>query len=131
MTKWSVAVGVLGILGTGAVVTYLSRRASHREPERYWLLGLAALLPAWLIAFVGLLGAAPLERRPELSSSVSWILSSSAALLGLILTDAALRRLRESGQTHRAVTYWLVGVFTFLPAWGIALLGLAMNVLGK
>ena len=131
MIKWSVVVAVLGVVGTAALVAHLSGRTSQRTPVWYWLLGLAGLLPAWLIAFVGLLGTAPAEGRPELSASVSWILSSAAAILGLILTDAGLRRLSESGRDHHSVTFWLIGLLTFLPAWGIALLGLTASLMSK
>lgn len=63
MIKWSVVVAVLGIFATAIVAAHLSRRTSHREPEQYWLLGLVTLLPAWLIAFLGLLETAPEEGR--------------------------------------------------------------------
>lgn len=123
VVAWSVVVGVVGLLATWGGTAYLSKRASHRNPHHYWFLGLAALLPAWLIAFVGLLGPSTGE-RPELSLSMSFILSSSAVLLGIILADGAVRRRRESWRTHRPVTYWLLGVSALCPAWCIALLGL-------
>jgi len=124
MIAGSVVAGVLGVLGTCAGMTWFARRQSPRGPIFYWVLGLAALLPGWLIAFVGLLGSSTGE-RPEPSLELPFILSSSAALLGVILTDAALGRLRGSGREHRPVTYWLLGVAALAPAWGIALLGLA------
>lgn len=122
MMAWSVVVGVAGILATWIWVTCLARRPSF-DPFRAWLLGLAALLPAWLIGFLGLLGTSTGE-RPEPSVSIPFILSSSAALLGIILSDAAVRRFRESGREHRPVTYWLLGVAAVFPAWCLALLGL-------
>lgn len=131
MLKWSLVGAVLGVLATAGVGTHLSRRTSQRKPAIFWLLGLTGLAPAWLIAFLGLLGTAPTEGRPELSTSLAWILSSAAALLGLILSDAGLRHLRESGRDHRPLMFWLVGLLTFLPAWGIALLGLTVNLMSK
>lgn len=122
MRTWSVVVGVAGMLATWIWMTCLARRLSF-DPIRAWLLGLGALLPAWLIGFLGLLGPSSLG-RPEPALKVSFILSSSAALLGVILTDAAVRRFRGSGREHRPVTYWLLGVAALLPAWGIALLSL-------
>ena len=130
MTEWSILAGLLGVLGTGVTTAYLSRWNSARGGTTYWLLGIAALLPAWLIAFLDLLGRSS-GPRPNKASIASWILSSSAALLGVIVTDAALKRLRESGRDHRPVTCWLLGVLAFLPGWGIALLGLILTTTGR
>ncbi|MBI3076623.1 MAG: hypothetical protein HYY85_06500 [Deltaproteobacteria bacterium] len=58
--------------------------------------------------------------------SASWILSSSAALAGAIATDAAVRRLRDSGRGQHPVTCWLLGVAAMVLAWAIALLVLAL-----
>jgi len=123
MITWSLLAGVVGLLGTWTLIAYRARRKPPSGPVFYWVLGLVALLPAWLIGFLGLLGPSPVG-RPELSVEVPFILSSSTALLGVILTDAAVRRLRGSGREHRPVTYWLLGVAAFAPAWCIALLGL-------
>jgi len=119
---WSFVTGILGMLGTAFMLARLSRRVSHWAPVRYWLLGLAALVPAWLIAFVGLLGSFT-GGRPESALSASWILSASAALLGIIVTDAEVKRLDESGRPHGPLRYWLLGIAAVAPAWGIALLG--------
>ena len=130
MITWSVLAGVLGVLGTGVGTAYLSRGSVERPPTLYWLLGIAALLPAWLIAFLDLLGRAS-GPRPEKAFIAAWILSSSSALLGVIVTDAVVKRLRESGRAHRSVTPWLLGAAAFLPAWGIALFALAMSPAGR
>ena len=128
MTGWSILAGLLGVLATGVAMAFLSRHDSSRPRTIYWLLGMAALLPAWLIAFLDLLGRSS-GPRPEKASSAAWILSSSAALLGVILTDVTLRRLRESGRDPGAVTCWLLGVLALLPGWGIALLGLILKTI--
>ncbi len=120
---WPVLVGVLGVFGTGAMAAHLSRRASRRDPMQYWLLGLLALLPAWLIAFVSLLGAST-GRPSEGAVRIFWILSSSAALLGVIVTDAAVGHVRKPEGARRPLAAWLLGVAAFFPAWGLALLGL-------
>jgi len=90
----------------------------------YWIFGLAALLPAWLVAFLGLLGSLT-GRFPERSREVWWILSSSAAILGVIVTDGVVRKWREAAKAPPPVRYWLVGMGALAPAWGIALVGLA------
>jgi hypothetical protein len=128
MTGWSILAGLLGVLGTGAATAHLSRWNSARGGTTYWLLGIAALLPAWLIAFLDLLGRSS-GPRPNKASIASWILSSSAALLGVIVTDTALKHLRESGRDPGPVTCWLLGVLAFLPGWGIALLGLMLKTM--
>ena len=124
VVAWSFVVGTLGLLATWGGTAYFSRRPSPWSPYLYCVLGLTALLPAWLIGFVGLLGAST-TRRPEVSVSFPFVLSSAAALFGVILCDAVVRRSLESGQVHHPVRYWLLGVAALVPAWGIALLGLA------
>lgn len=118
---WSVATGALGVLVTWLLAT---RRQSPSSPVASWILGLAAVGPAWLIAFLGLLGPSSIA-RPDPSLKVAFIFSSSAALLGIILSDAVVRRFRASGHEHSPATYWLLGVTALLPAWVIALLGLS------
>lgn len=123
MIAWSVLIGLVGTLATWGAMRSLGARDSSQRPHLHWSLGLAALGPAWLIAFVVLLGGSP-TGRPEGSLSAFLHLASAAALFGIILSDAAVRRLRESGRPYRSVTYWLLGGAALVPAWGIALLGL-------
>ena len=130
MIGWSILAGVVGLVGSWLATAYLARRQSQPRPELYWVLGIVALLPPWLTAFMGLLGRAS-GPRPEKILTGAWILSSSAALLGVILTDAVLRRLRESGRDHKPLTYWILGVLALLPGWGIALLGLLLKSTGR
>lgn len=129
MLRWSLVAGLVGVLASSIGLIRLERSGAHRPAEQYWLVGLAALLPAWLIAFLGLLGQVA-GRFPERAFFPWWILSSSAAILGVILGDAAVRRLRASGQAYRPARYWVVGVGTLFAAWSIALLGLLWSVLG-
>lgn len=121
MITWSLWAGLLGVFGSGAGVVLFGRRGI--PSTGYWLLGLTALLPAWLLAFWGLLGSS--VGRTEVSSAVSWILSSSAGLLGVIITDAVARHLREVRGDQRPLVHWVLGVAALGPAWGIALVGLA------
>ena len=129
---WSVLAGGAGLLATWIAMSRLAQRPSEVQPVVSWVLGLAGLAPSWLIALVGLLGASPLERRPEQSLPIlAWLVSSAAALLGLLLSDTAFRRLRDSGRDHRPRAYWLVGLMAFLTAWAIALLGLAAKAMSR
>jgi len=70
---------------------------------------------------------APSQSLPILA----WLVSSAAALLGLLLSDTAFRRLRDSGRDHRPRAHWLVGLMAFLAAWAIALLGLAAKAMSR
>ena len=114
MIAWSVIVAVLGLCGGGAVVKL---RKPPWSPERYWLLGMAALFPGWLVAFLGFLtataGALP---------KGAFVGSSALPLVGAIVTDAVVKRLRESGRDHHPMTYWVLGVTALLPGWVFALL---------
>jgi len=123
MIYWSVIAGLVGLLATWLGVGHLDRRASHLPREVYWVLGMVAVFPAWLIAVLGLLGRMK-GRFPDMSVVAWWNVSGSAALLGVIVADAIVRRLQRWGEPYPPARYWLVGVGTFFPAWCIALLGL-------
>lgn len=123
MMLLSLAAAVVGLLATWGAMARFGQRPSPSGPVRYWLLGLGGLAPAWLIAFLGLLGPSPMGRAEGVLGA-SFLVSSAAALLGVIVTDGAVRRLRESGRDHAPLTYWLLGVAAIGPAWGAALLGL-------
>src|SRR4030095_6069346 len=119
MTKLSIILGVLGLFATGVVMPYLSRWGSNWGPRQHWLVGVIALFSAWLIAFLGLLpspGAPEYDPLPR-----SALLSSVVALLGVVFTDTAVRRLDKSGYSHSPFTYWLLGAIGLLSAWVVAL----------
>jgi hypothetical protein len=114
MAWLSIVLGVLGLFTTGAVVPYLNRWVSNWGPRQHWLLGLMALFPAWLIAFLGLL---PSSVGPEYNPLPrSAFLSSVVALLGVVFTDTAVRRLDKSGYFLSPFKYWLLGLAGLLPA---------------
>lgn len=123
MIIWSVVVGAFGLWGTSAWLARQRRRSPQTSPERYWLLGMAGLFPAWLIAFLSVLS---LGTKVVPKGVV--IVTSVAPLLGAIVTDAIVRRMRASGRERRPMAYWLLGVAALLPGWGIGLLALALFV---
>lgn len=125
MIIWSVLAGAFGICGTGVLVARAGTRSPQWSPERYWLMGMAALFPAWLIAFLGVLtlGTNVVPKGVVIASSV-------APLLGAIVTDTVVRRLRESGRERRPLAYWLVGVLAMLPGWGLSLLAMIGRFVG-
>lgn len=116
---WSVLAAAVGICGTGALVARADTRSPQWSPERYWLLGMAALFFAWLIAFLGLLslGTQAVPKGVVIGTSV-------APLLGAIVTDTLVRRLRETGRQRRPVTFWLLGIAALLPGWGLGLVAM-------
>ena len=120
MIRWSILIGIFGIIGTAGVFTYLKRREYPKVVEYSWLLGVAALAPAWLVSILGLLGQTPVEvLDTPLPRSV--LISSAVALLGVIFTDFLNRRLQAKDVAPRWLTLWLLGVAAFVPAWIIAL----------
>lgn len=119
MTKFSIILGVLGLFATGAVVPYLRRWVSNWRPQHHWFLGLAALFPAWLIAFLGLLPSSVGPENNPLPRSA--LLSSVVTLLGVVFTDTAVRRLDKSGYFLSPYKHWLLGIAGLLPAWLITL----------
>lgn len=124
MIVWSVSVGVLGICGTGWWLTSRRRQRPQSHPLWFWCLGLVALLPAWLLAFLGLLASPTGQSVVAVTLPPAALFSSGAALLGVVVTDVAVRRLQASGRPNGRVIYWLLGVVALLPGWGVALVGL-------
>jgi amino acid transporter len=55
----SVLLGLLGVFASRVGLTRLTADDASRDPHAYWALGLVTLLPSWLVAFIGLLGAEP------------------------------------------------------------------------
>src|SRR4029450_2100153 len=103
-------------------MTYLSRQRMRYGLQGYWFCGLVALLPAWLLACLGLL--TPPDGGVLVFLPTSVFFSSAAGLLGVIGTDAAVRRLQTTGRARPPVLYWLLGGVALFPGWAIALLGL-------
>lgn len=118
----SLALLGIAIVTSRVALSRLAAEATCRDPHVYWALGLVTPVPAWLVAFLGLLGTQPGERL-QLISGVAWVLSAAAALIGAIVTEAQARGVGDSVQAHHATRLWWLGLFALLPAWGIALVG--------
>ena len=118
----SLVIGLIGVGVSRAGTRRLVRQAPNVDAHVYWVLGLLGLLPAWLVAFLGLLGSSPAGRLRGWSEA-AFILSSAAALIGVIITEALIRRAGESDWERDRATYWRYGVASLVPAWVISLLG--------
>jgi uncharacterized protein YybS (DUF2232 family) len=122
----SLLVGFLGLLVARVALRGLATAGSGRDPHVYWSLGLLALLPAWLVAFVTLLPSTT-GIRPQVVAGALWIVSTATALLGTILTESRLRQAEESNQGPTPAASWRLGVAALIPSWAIALLGHALR----
>jgi hypothetical protein len=115
----SVLVALVGLLASGLVAL---RLRSGIAAERQWLVGLGAFAPAWLVEFVRMIDAA---EAPTAGSRLPFVGAVGLAILGVIVTDAIVRRLGESPRRRPALVHWLLGVGALGPAWLLALLARA------
>jgi hypothetical protein len=120
MAGWSVTLGVLGVVLSALGVRRCRRISPREESDRCWLIGLFGLFPGWLVAIWGLLGAGNFD-SPSYSPPRSLIFSSAAALIGVIVSDFARRRLGGFALAMPWALYWLLGLAAFAPAWVVAL----------
>jgi hypothetical protein len=114
----SVVVAVAGLAASAAVRRRLTRvEDAHVD----WALGVAALVPAWLVAVLGLLGPTV---RPRLTviTAVALLGTIVAVLGGAITTEARVRADAVSGRMSRARA-WRLGLLAVAPAWLVALAG--------
>src|SRR3989442_9942505 len=103
----SVLVGLIGVVASRIGLTYLTADGASRDPHAYWALGLVTLLPAWLVAFVGLLGTTP-GVRPQLVSGAAWLLSPAAGLIGAIAAGGRVGGDRAFPEAHPTTRPWRV-----------------------
>ena len=111
----------VGLGGLGASRAIRERMARPTDPHVDWALGLAGILPAWLVALLGLLGPSP---RPDVTFVTALTLLGTIAggLAGAITTEARIRADAESGRATREGA-WRLGTLALTPAWLIAMGG--------
>jgi len=107
------------IAGAGVLASAIAAAYAAKDARQAWMLGLAAIFPAWLVAFLTLVDPAS-RSAVDVPLPPRALLSSGAGLLGVIATDYWLRK-AESRPT--VVFAWLVGWIALVPAWLIAALG--------
>jgi uncharacterized membrane protein (GlpM family) len=118
VNKVSLIVGVVGVLASAVAAIFLK----DRPPRHYWLLGLASLFPAWLIAFLTVIQPAS-QSAVDVPLPPRALFSSSAGLIGIIATDYFLRQAQQSGRVFTPLAWWTIGWLALLPAWLIASVG--------
>jgi uncharacterized membrane protein (GlpM family) len=114
----SLIVGVVGVLASAVAAIFLK----DRPPRHYWLLGLASLFPAWLIAFLTVIQPAS-QSAVDVPLPPRALFSSSAGLIGIIAMDYFLRHEQQAGRVFTPVVYWLIGWAALIPAWLIVSVG--------
>lgn len=119
---WPLILGVVGLSGTWALRRFLHGKIQSWKPHYPWFLGVAAFLPSWLFLFLGLIQV-PTPETADAPLPPRAILSSGAALLGVIATEYLVRRSLKSGRAFEDATYWILGLIALLPAMVIALMG--------
>jgi uncharacterized membrane protein (GlpM family) len=119
VNKISLVIGVVGALAS-AVATIILK---DRPPRHYWLLGLASLFPAWLIAFLTVIS--PASQSPvDVPLPPRALFSSAVGLMGIIATDYLLRQSERTGRVFTPVLCWWIGLAALVPAWLMAAVNL-------
>jgi hypothetical protein len=111
----SILIALVGSLVSGMVARSLWKKNPQRDQRHYWILGVAALLPVWLVAFLRVIQPASAQ-AVDVPLPPPAILSSGVGLLGVIATDYLLRRVLNPRPGSGAVAHWLVGWVALLPA---------------
>jgi hypothetical protein len=119
VNKVSLIVGVVGVLASAVAAIFLK----DRPPRHYWLLGIAALFPAWLVAFLAVIS--PASQSPvDVPLPPRALFSSAVGLMAIIATDYLLRQSERTGRTFTPVLCWWIGLGALVPAWLIAAVNL-------
>jgi hypothetical protein len=115
----SLGLVILGLAVSGWGATALVRRDPSPTPRTLWVVGLPALLFAWLLPFVSLLNAAGGAEGPPRKA---FMVASAAAILGVLGSDWLITREERRGRAARPIVCWLQGAAALAPAWLVALL---------
>ncbi len=110
----SIWVGVIGVCASALLSGWF--RGRLRKAERYWLVGLAATVPAWIILLMVLLGELSAEHSEKGMKAVL-AGGTAAGLLGVIATEFCVRRLKGCLAQVSGAFYWLLGTLALVPSW--------------
>lgn len=114
----SIWVGLIGVLAGALVSACLRDRLG--KPERYWMVGLAAAAPAWIIALTVLLGGLSGE-NPDKGMKALLAASTASGLLGVIVSEFCVRWLKTRPAAAPGAVYWFLGTVALMPSWGFLL----------
>lgn len=115
----SIGLAIIGVVVSGLWAMFGRQFVSV---ERYWLLGIAAMGPAWLVSLLTFLtGLAAGEK----SLRIYLVGASAAALLGVIGTEYWVRRSVSRATPWHWVLYWAMGAASLVPSWSVLLKGIA------
>jgi hypothetical protein len=117
---WSALAAAVGIVITAALVRRLASAGGDHEVEAYWALGLAALTPAWIIEFLGILRGG---LEPSRGVRLFFMASVAVAMAGVLLSNTIARRLDAAGPGRRPYACWLLGVAALALPWLFAFVG--------
>lgn len=118
LVLWSVALAVLGLAASRWGAGALARRTPEAGRRAAWVAGVLALLPAWLVPFIALLGAVGSAGAPP---RFAFLAASATAILGVIASDGLLARAERAGAARAPDRPWLLGALALLPGWLTAL----------
>ena len=116
---WSLAFGIIGVAVSRWGARALARRGSPPTPRALWVVGLPALLFAWIVPFVALLNASGTIEGPPRKTFMG---ASAAAILGVLVSDWLINREEKRESERRPLVSWLLGVAALVPAWLVALI---------
>ena len=116
---WSMAFGIVGVAVSRWGARALARRGSPPTPRALWVVGLPALLFAWIVPFVALLNASGTIEGPPRKTFMG---ASAAAILGVLVSDWLINREEKRESERRPLVSWLLGVAALVPAWLVALI---------
>jgi hypothetical protein len=91
--------------------------------EVYWALGLAALTPAWIIEFLGILRGGLEPSRPV---RMFFMASVGVAMAGVLLSNTIARRVDAAAPARRPYACWLLGLAALVLPWLFAFAGRAL-----
>jgi hypothetical protein len=121
----SILVGIAGIMATRAWIQRPAS-ASRDSPYLLWSLGILAVLPAWVVAFIYLIPSS-IDVRAHGTAAVVWVCSIALGLTGAIMSEARLRHLHDTAEELSPDRAWFLGLLAMSPAWVAMLLGLLVE----